>query len=299
MAHVALIAGEGRRKAVYDAVHALGAPLQEKLQSAKTIFIKPDIGHYELQLAATHVDAVRGVLDAIRPFTSAPVMIGDAGHYGTLVGFRHFGYEGLPGEYDQVSLVDLQEGDTLEEEIVTERGKLVVRRARAAVHADVKISLASLKTHRQYGVCLSVANWAEGTWIVPPRQTMVGRVFTRAPWLAAEGPLGAHSVIEALYRAYPADVGVIDGVLGMEGDGPTQGTAIHVGAAIASMDPLAVDAVGSALMGIDTHAVAYLHNLAQYGLGTLDLARMDIPLAALREHTHLFQLPFEQKSLRN
>lgn len=298
MAHVAFISGELRRTAIRDAVLDLGDALREKVKIAKSIVIKPDVGHFELQLAATHVDALRGLLDALRTFTDAPIVIADAGHYGTLPGFRHFGYERLLTEYPLVTLCDLQEGDTVEQEISGPQGKTMVRRSQEAVRAEVKISLAMLKTHRQYGACLSVANWVEGTWIVPPRQTIAGRVFSRAPWLAAGGVEGAHRLLEQLYAYAPADVAVIDGFLGMEGDGPTDGTAIHVGVALASMDPLAADAVGATLMGIDPRALAYLDALAREGRGTIDVAELDVPLQALRDRSRMFQLPFEQKSLR-
>lgn len=298
MAHVTLIAGELRRNAVRDAVQGLGDNLCNKVKIAKNILIKPDVGHYELQLAATHVDALRGVLDALRSMTDAPIVIADAGHYGTLPGFRHFGYERLPLEYPNVSLRDLQESETTEHEVSGVHGPLIVRRSKDAVHAEVKISLGTLKTHRQYGACLSIANWVEGTWIVPPRQTIVGRVFTRAPWLSAEGIAGAQHLLRYMYERYPADIGILDGFLGMEGDGPTDGTAIHVGVAVASMDPLAADAIGATLMGIDPHALGYLHGLAQAGRGTIDVAKMDVPLQLLRDRARIFQLPFEQKYLR-
>ncbi len=298
MAHVTLIAGEVRRNAVRDAIRGLGDALRDRVKIAKSILIKPDVGHYELQLAATHVDALRGALDALREMTDAPIIIADAGHYGSLPGFRHFGYERLPEEYANVTLHDLQTGETLEHEVHGANGTLVVRRAKEAMHAEVKISLATLKTHRQYGACLSVANWAEGTWIVPARQTIVGRVFTRAPWLAAEGIRGAHALIHQLYEKHPADVAILDGLLGMEGDGPVDGTALHVGVAVASMDPVAADAVGATLMGIDPRALGYLDSLARAGQGTLDLAKMDVPLQLLRDRARMFQLPFEQKFLR-
>ena len=298
MAHVACIAGEVRRIAVREAVRGLGSAFVDRLKLAKNVLIKPDIGHFELQLAATHVDAVRGVLDAVREVTDVPIVIADAGHSGTLPGFRHFGYEGLLHEYANVSLRDLQESDTVDQEVAGIHGPVVARRAKEALHADVKISLASLKTHRLYGACLSVANWVEGTWIVPPRQTVAGRVFTRYPWLAADGELGAHALLAQLYERCPVDIGVIDGMLGMEGDGPGDGTPIHVGVALASMDALAADAVGATLMGIDPRALGYLDRLAHADKGTIDLAKCDVPLQLLRDRSRMFQLPFEQRALR-
>ena len=299
MAHVTLIAGELRRNAVREAVHGLGEAFRDRVKIAKNILIKPDVGHYELQLAATHVDALRGLLDVLREITDAPIVIADAGHYGTLPGFRHFGYERLLGEYTHVTLRDLQEGEAVEGEIQGVHGPIIVRRAKEALQADVKISLGTLKTHRLYGACLSLANWVEGTWIVPPRQTISGRVFTRSPWLAADGDRGAHEIIRQLYEQHPVDIAVLDGFLGMEGDGPTDGTAIHVGVAIASMDAVATDAIGATLMGIDPRALGYLDGLAQAGKGIIDIADMDVPLQLLRDRSRMFQLPFEQRGLRN
>ena len=298
MPQVALVAGELRRKAVKDAVEALGDAFVSKVKLAKQILIKPDLGHHELQLAATHVDAVRGVLDVLRVYTEAPIVIGDASHYGTMPAFRNFGYERLTEQYPNVTLRDLQESEVLEQTVQGAYGPLAIRRAREAIAPDVKISLATLKTHRDYGVCGAVANWVEGTWIVPPRIGMHGRVFARTPWLAAEGQDGMHALIANLYEANPVDVAIIDGMLGMEGDGPVEGAAVHVGVALAGMDAVAVDAVAATLMGIDPRAVKYLDILATHGKGIADVAHITVPLQLIVERSRQFQLPFEQKHLR-
>ena len=56
---------------------------------------------------------------------------------------------------------------------------------------------------------------------------------------------------------YP-DLAVIDGVVGMEGDGPVQGTPVEHGVAIASTDFLAADRLGVELMGYDYNLMKYL-----------------------------------------
>ena len=44
---------------------------------------------------------------------------------------------------------------------------------------------------------------------------------------------------------------IIDGLIGMEGEGPMQGNAKEVGLLIGGSDPVAVDIVASRLMGFD------------------------------------------------
>jgi hypothetical protein len=70
--------------------------------------------------------------------------------------------------------------------------------------------------------------------------------------------------------------GVIDGFEGMEGNGPSTGTAVPMHIAIASPDFIAADRVGLETMGIPPHAVGYLQYAAQLGTGQFDLAKIDI-----------------------
>ena len=56
---------------------------------------------------------------------------------------------------------------------------------------------------------------------------------------------------------------MIDGVVGMEGDGPAGGTPVASGIAVAGTDALAVDLVSTGLMGFDYRTVGYLWYLSQ------------------------------------
>jgi uncharacterized protein (DUF362 family) len=51
---------------------------------------------------------------------------------------------------------------------------------------------------------------------------------------------------------------IVDGIVGMEGDGPLNGTAKPVGALIMGCDLVAVDATCCRLMELDPDLVAYL-----------------------------------------
>ena len=69
---------------------------------------------------------------------------------------------------------------------------------------------------------------------------------------------------------------VIDGFEGMEGNGPSSGTAVPMHVAIASPDFMSADRVALEIMGIPQHAVGYLQYAAQLGVGQFDLSKIDI-----------------------
>ena len=51
---------------------------------------------------------------------------------------------------------------------------------------------------------------------------------------------------------------IVDGIVGMEGDGPIMGTPRHAGVLVMGTNLPAVDATAARLMGIDPWRVAYL-----------------------------------------
>lgn len=295
MIPVALIAQEKRRRAVRDAVDAFGKQLREKIKENSHIFIKPDIQHFDLQLSSTHPDALRGLLDSLRSFTSVPIIIGDASNYGTHEAWKRLGFLELLDEYPDISFIDLQEEPIIECEIERAGVVTIVRRTKYLKTCDVTISLSSLKTHADYAVALSVASFAEGTWIVPPRQTPHGKQFSRAPWLHAQGDRGMHELIAGLHAQFPPTFVVIDGALGMEGNGPLYGNPVPVGVALAGMDAVAVDAVATIIMGLDPQEIGYLRLCAERGCGIVEMAKIDVPPHLLNDVVRPFALPLETK----
>jgi uncharacterized protein (DUF362 family) len=298
MIDVILETGTERRKVVLKAVEALGDVFIEKAKAAETILIKVNLVHHEIQLASTHVDAVRAVLDVIRVHSRSKVYIGDASYHGTKAAFRHFGYEGLLSEFENVELVDLNDDDSVEGYTVkTDGSHAPMKRSKLAVEADFKISLTPMKLHRDVAVSLSVENWTFGTWIVPPRIGAMGRVWAKWPWLQEEGPWAHHKTLAALYEQVPCDVAIVDGILAMQGDGPVHGEAIRMGLVLVGTDAVAVDAVGTTLMGIDPQDVGYLFMCNEQKSGIIDMSKINVPPILVANLTRPFGKPlsFDQK----
>jgi len=83
---------------------------------------------------------------------------------------------------------------------------------------------------------------------------------------------------------------VIDGLIGMEGNGPTAGTAVEHGIALAGTDMVAVDRVTLELMGIPFEDVGYLTYCANAGLGQGNLAKIRVLGPDIRGHVKKYRL---------
>jgi uncharacterized protein (DUF362 family) len=80
---------------------------------------------------------------------------------------------------------------------------------------------------------------------------------------------GIAQCIADIQTVFPRTFALVDGIVGMEGNGPIQGTAISAGVIVAGGDMAAVDATCCRLMRIDPLGVEYLR-----------LSRADAELAA-------------------
>src|SRR5205085_321544 len=113
--------------------------------------------------------------------------------------------------------------------------------------ADLIVSLPKLKTHHWAGVTLAMKNLFG---VLP------GVVYG---WpknvLHHAGIPGSILDINAAVRPHLA---IVDGIIGMEGDGPIMGTPRHAGVLVMGTNLPAVDATAARLMGIDPGRIAYL-----------------------------------------
>ena len=79
---VALVRGDERYSNVWKALNSIEEDIG--LDGVQTIIIKPNLTSVTRQLAATHVDATRAVLDFLRQRTTAQIVIGEgSGGYGS------------------------------------------------------------------------------------------------------------------------------------------------------------------------------------------------------------------------
>jgi ferredoxin len=89
--------------------------------------------------------------------------------------------------------------------------------------------------------------------------------------------VGLDSAIVDLNKLIKADLIVVDGIVGMEGMmGPTWGSPVEVGLIIAGDNVVATDAVCCKLMGINPKEVKHLTLASKFGLGPIDLNKIEL-----------------------
>ena len=164
---VAVVHGDERRKNVHDSLVAIDKQILPGLKSKKYVVIKPNNVNTVNQLAATHADALRGILDYLAPRFKGPIKIAEASAGETHQGFENFKYPALVQEYarQKVSLVDLNQDGHFE--IVSlldgDMHPIPARIAKMLVDPDAfVISSAMLKTHNTVVATLSVKNMVLG-----------------------------------------------------------------------------------------------------------------------------------------
>jgi len=287
---VSLVKGGVRRKNVLDALLAVDREIRPAMARKKYVLIKINNVSITNQLAATHVDAIRGILDYVAPRFKGPVVIAEASSRDTLEGFANYKYAQVIPEYKKVSLVDLNRENKYEVFAIVDRNirPTPVRLAARLMDSDAfVVSAAMLKTHNAVVATGSVKNMVLGAPLHSlPGETPVWsdkHVYHAMP--PGNEKIGVNDchhamvynmAITALHMRRNWGVAVIDGFEGMEGNGPTSGDPVPMHIALASPDFLAADRVSLETMGIPAHAVGYMQYSAQLGLGQFDLSKIDI-----------------------
>ena len=266
-ATVALTQGDDRRKNVYNALMAVDKDLQPKLRTRKYVVIKPNFVNTVNQLAASHVDGVRGILDYLSERFKGPVVIAESSAGNTLQGYENFKFTALPAEYkkQQVQLIDLNAEAKFERIAVLDKDLHIVPMRLAARLLDPEafvISSAMLKTHNTAIASLSIKNMVLGAPLHnAPNETT--RWNEKRKFHVGLRQTHYNMLLTAQRLAPSWGASVIDGYEGMEGNGPNSGTPVPSRLAIASADFVAADRIAAQCMGIDPEWLGYVNTAAR------------------------------------
>jgi len=279
-ATVALTHGDDRRKNVYSALMAVDKDLQPKLRTRKYVVIKPNFVNTVNQLAASHVDAMRGILDYLSEHFKGPVVIAESSAGNTLQGYENFKFTALPAEYkkQQVQLIDLNAEAKFERIAVLDKDLHIVPMRLAARLLDPEafvISSAMLKTHNTAIASLSIKNMVLGAPLHnAPNETT--RWNEKRKFHVGLRQTHYNMLLTAQRLAPSWGASVIDGYEGMEGNGPGSGTPVASRLAIASADFVAADRIGAQCMGIDPEWMGYVKYCGALHLGQFDESKIDV-----------------------
>jgi uncharacterized protein (DUF362 family) len=285
--NVALISGDDRRKNVYNALMAIDKEIQPRLEKKRYVVIKPNNVSTTNQLASTHLDALRGIIDYISERFKGPVVIAESSASETLQAFENFNYNRLISEYPQqkIELVDLNQEAKYELLALLDANLHITPVRLAARLFDPEafvLCSAMLKTHNALIATLSVKNMVLGAPLHQgPGET--SRWNDKRKFHVGLRQMHYNVMVTAQKMQPYWGATVIDGFEGMEGNGPSSGTAVNSRIAIASTDYIAADRVGIEAMGIDPEWMGYLKYCGQIGVGQYELSKIDISGASLAE----------------
>ncbi|MFW6163777.1 MAG: DUF362 domain-containing protein, partial [Planctomycetota bacterium] len=260
-----------------DAVHAacrealdLIGGLDAVVGPGERVLLKPNMlsGKRPERAVTTHPAVVRAMVGLARE-AGAEAWVGDSpGGLQWNVTGRVLAKTGI-GPAAKEAGAELKDFDGGDREFIDLPEGAVLQRfalARPVLDADAVVSLAKLKTHGQALYTGAVKNLLG---CVP------GGGKIRVHQLAPQSRDLAAALLD-IYAVVRPRLALIDGIVAMEGNGPTYGDPRHLGLLIASTDAVAADAVACHLIGYKPRVVHILGQAEERGLGVGSLDRIEV-----------------------
>ena len=235
-ARVGLARAGARQANVYQALNLVREDVEPKL--AGQVMLKPNFLSSENPLASTHADAMRGAIDFLLSTPQPPeeIVIAEGGNEQySGEAFANFGYGALVEEYSvPIRLVDLHQETRWEETEIYMAGgvEATVRMPSVVLECPCTISVAVAKTHDVCVVTLAQKNMIMGTLHKEDRIKMHGYPSHAERVLPSEAEVLNVNLIRLAQYLKP-DIGVVDGTVGLQGNGPGGTDAVQMGAAAA------------------------------------------------------------------
>jgi len=268
------------------------------VRKGNRVLLKPNLlyGKAPEKAVTTHPSIIKGVIQIVREAGGIP-FIGDSPSVGSLI--RTAEKAGIKRVADEMNcpLVEFNKP------ILPPKGggKFFkhIEIDRAVLEADVIINLPKWKTHGLTLLTLGVKNLFG---CVPGKK--------KALWhlKAGEDRKVFAQLLVDLYQIIKPSLTLLDGILGMEGNGPNSGHPISLGLILASRDPLSLDQIVCDLLGmpresLPTNRVAFEEGLTEDGVdvvgervGDVRVQRFKLPPLSKPD----WNLPgFLGKALRN
>lgn len=220
----------------------------------KFVLLKPNLVEFDRSTAInTDVAMVAAALEVFRSLGAADVRIGEGpGHRRDTLDIAALArYRSEIPRFDSL-FTDLNRDDVSEQPGFADLASMYF--PNTALRADLIVSLAKMKTHHWAGATLSMKNFFG---LVPG--SIYGWPKNKLHYI------GIDNSIVSLNRIFRKTFAIIDGVVGMEGNGPIQGTPKQAGVMVMGSDLPAVDATCCRIMGIDPAKIAYLQMAEDLG----------------------------------
>lgn len=244
-------------RAIRESIDLLGG-MERFVSRGERILLKPNLlaGKPPETAVTTHPEVVRVIIRLVKEAGGVPI-VGDSPGLGTALKVADKCGVASVCREEGVELIDLK---TL---VVAENpGGLTFKRlevAKEALDCDGIINIPKLKTHAQMFLTLGVKNLFG---CVPGK--------LKPQWHLSAGVESSHfaAMLLDLYSFLKPRLTVMDGIVGMEGNGPGAGDPRKIGLVFASADAVALDTVATIVLGADPHDLPLLKAASIRGLKT-------------------------------
>jgi uncharacterized protein (DUF362 family)/NAD-dependent dihydropyrimidine dehydrogenase PreA subunit len=231
-----------------DVTHVIDDILDAHFQNHEVpqkaqILIKPNLNNDLSALTGNSTDlrVLTGLIKSLQVRGYQNIIIGDGPNVGAyrkgIDVFSRLGVKNL-ADYLNVDLVDLNQASSVDVDVKTG----VVRITELCLSADFIINLPKIKTHAEAGMSGAVKN-------------LMGCVVgtdTRVMHL----DLAANLI--KLNEIIKPDLIIVDGLFGMQGNGPGDGDPVRIDMLLVGTDPYLVDLGIARLVGLDYERISYL-----------------------------------------
>jgi len=283
---VSITKGRNPIALVRNALSLIGG-MQKIISPHSRVLIKPNLG---VPLPArmgvtTEPKVVVALIEIAREAGANEVVVGESSVVGFDASavfdalkvrriFEKAGASVVSLDQDEVIEVPIPKGDVLK--------KLKV--CRRVYESDVIISVPKMKTHFQTGVTLGLKNMKGA--LPDESKRIMHRIGIPVKKREA---FGLDRAIVDLNTMLSPDLTVIDAIVSLEGfvPGPRLvGNPVSMNTVIAGFDPVAVDAVGCRVIGLDPINIAHLRRAKERGLGRLLPEEIEIVGRSIRSVLH-------------
>lgn len=267
---------------IYDLVREVisGVVDLEKLVKGKSVVIKPNLVRPYLDLIPATITDPRVIIAVVQLSLRAgarSVFVAENPGYkfSSRAAFVSAGLDQLLPK--EAKLVSLDEEPAEVVHIPNGQVLCSVKIPKIILDADVLINLAKLKTHMHTLVSLGIKN-------------LHGLVYDEERLIYHRNDIN-HKLVDLLRVVYPS-LTILDGIWALEGQAPLCGKPVKdMNVIIAGTDIVAVDSVGSYLMGISPFEVTAIRIAFQYNFGTANLNDIEVRGTPLNTVTRNFLRP--------
>lgn len=252
---VVLRAGNNIEETVQRSINMLGGLTIKK---DDLVVVKPNVCYPKNieNMIITDARVLEAVLNLVKRRTENVLVVESDSFSGTAEKrMTNTGTMGIIKKCD-VDFLNLSRDDVEEHEIAG----FVLEIPKTVLKADFVLNIPKLKTHSFVGISVAMKN-------------MFGVLANKKKSKLHKNLV---EVLVYLNQVLRQDLIITDGIIGMEGLGPINGSPVKLGLIISGLNPLTVDAVCCHIMGFNPYAVEPLWRAYQRGMGEIDIQRISV-----------------------